>query len=136
MTSPCHTSQAAEAQHSRRWRSRVLAEKEAKIENQRKRIVYLEGATNHATGTPLSIATKRAESAEKELAEAKAALEDSRKDGERLDWMIRESAVVVVDEPESWDDEPFYEVHTEMTIGPQGRATTPRAAIDAARTKE
>ena len=26
----------------------------AKVENQRRRIVYLEGATNHATGTPLS----------------------------------------------------------------------------------
>lgn len=30
----------------------------AKIEQQRQRIVYLEGATNHATGTPLSVTTK------------------------------------------------------------------------------
>ncbi len=30
----------------------------AKIEQQRQRIAYLEGATNHATGTPLSVTTK------------------------------------------------------------------------------
>ena len=32
-----------------------LARLREKIENQRQRIVYLEGATNHATGTPLSL---------------------------------------------------------------------------------
>jgi hypothetical protein len=43
----------------------------AKIGNQADRIRYLEGATNHATGTPLSQAIARAEKAEAELAEAK-----------------------------------------------------------------
>jgi hypothetical protein len=42
-----------------------------KIGNQADRIRYLEGATNHATGTPLSKAIARAEKAEAELAEAK-----------------------------------------------------------------
>ena len=42
-----------------------------KIGNQADRIRYLEGATNHATGTPLSQAIARAEKAEAELAEAK-----------------------------------------------------------------
>ena len=44
---------------------------EAKIDNQAERIRYLEGATNHATGTPLSQAIARAERAEAELAEQK-----------------------------------------------------------------
>tara|TARA_R110000868_G_scaffold260336_1_gene518513 strand:+ start:1174 stop:2049 length:876 start_codon:yes stop_codon:yes gene_type:complete len=44
---------------------------EAKISNQAERIRYLEGATNHATGTPLSQAIARAERAEAELTIAK-----------------------------------------------------------------
>ena len=54
--------------------SRLRAEVErltTKIGNQADRIRYLEGATNHATGTPLSQAIARAEKAEAELAEAK-----------------------------------------------------------------
>jgi chromosome segregation ATPase len=54
--------------------SRLRAEVErltTKIGNQADRIRYLEGATNHATGTPLSKAIARAEKAEAELAEAK-----------------------------------------------------------------
>jgi hypothetical protein len=42
-----------------------------KIGNQADRIRYLEGAINHATGTPLSKAIARAEKAEAALAEAK-----------------------------------------------------------------
>jgi hypothetical protein len=55
-------------------RRRLRAEVErltTKIGNQADRIRYLEGATNHATGTPLSKAIARAEKAEAELAEAK-----------------------------------------------------------------
>ena len=54
--------------------TRLRAEVErltTKIGNQADRIRYLEGATNHATGTPLSQAIARAEKAEAELAEAK-----------------------------------------------------------------
>jgi hypothetical protein len=50
---------------------------EAKISNQAERIRYLEGATNHATGTPLSRVIARAERAEAELAIERA----------RLDWL-------------------------------------------------
>ena len=39
----------------------------AKIDRQRDRIVYLEGATNHATGTPLTKARDRADRAEARL---------------------------------------------------------------------
>ena len=49
---------------------RMSAENErltAKIANQADRIRYLEGATNHATGTPLSLAIARAEKAEAEV---------------------------------------------------------------------
>jgi hypothetical protein len=52
--------------------SRLRAEVErltAKIGNQADRIRYLEGAINHATGTPLSKAIARAEKAEAELAD-------------------------------------------------------------------
>ena len=55
-------------------RRRLRAEVErltTKIGNQADRIRYLEGATNHATGTPLSKAIARAEKAEAALAEAK-----------------------------------------------------------------
>lgn len=55
-------------------RRRLRAEVErltTKIGNQADRIRYLEGAINHATGTPLSKAIARAEKAEAELAEAK-----------------------------------------------------------------
>ena len=48
---------------------------EAKISNQADRIRYLEGATNHATGTPLSQAIARAERAEAELATERARLD-------------------------------------------------------------
>jgi hypothetical protein len=48
---------------------------EAKVSNQAERIRYLEGATNHATGTPLSIAIARAERAEAELATERARLD-------------------------------------------------------------
>lgn len=51
-------------------RDRLRAEVErltAKIANQADRIRYLEGATNHATGTPLSQAIARAERAEAEV---------------------------------------------------------------------
>jgi hypothetical protein len=54
--------------------SRLRAEVErltTKIGNQADRIRYLEGAINHATGTPLSKAIARAEKAEAALAEAK-----------------------------------------------------------------
>jgi hypothetical protein len=53
-------------------RRRLRAEVErltAKIGNQADRIRYLEGATNHATGTPLSQAIARAEKAEAALAD-------------------------------------------------------------------
>jgi hypothetical protein len=56
--------------------SRLRAEVErltAKIGNQADRLHYLEGATNHATGTPLSQAIARAEKAEADTA--------------RLDWL-------------------------------------------------
>lgn len=58
----------------------VVAERDAlkdKNERQRQRIVYLEGATNHATGTPLSKALADNERLRGELAEA-------RKDTERM----------------------------------------------------
>lgn len=45
---------------------------ETKVSNQAERIRYLEGATNHATGTPLSLAIARAERAEAELANIRA----------------------------------------------------------------
>ena len=50
----------------------------ARESNQSERIRYLEGATNHATGTPLSQAIARAERAEAELATERA----------RLDWLM------------------------------------------------
>jgi DNA repair exonuclease SbcCD ATPase subunit len=64
----------AEREHNANEAGRLRAEVErltAKIGNQADRIRYLEGATNHATGTPLSQAIARAEKAEAELAEAK-----------------------------------------------------------------
>ena len=62
----------AEREHNANEAGRLRAEVErltAKIGNQADRIRYLEGATNHATGTPLSQAIARAEKAEAELAE-------------------------------------------------------------------
>ena len=59
-------------EHNANEASRLRAEAErltAKIGNQADRIRYLEGATNHATGTPLSQAIARAEKAEAELAD-------------------------------------------------------------------
>jgi len=61
-----------EREHNANEASRLRAEVErltAKIGNQADRIRYLEGATNHATGTPLSQAIARAEKAEAELAD-------------------------------------------------------------------
>ena len=55
----------------------------ARESNQSERIRYLEGATNHATGTPLSQAIARAERAEAELATERA----------RLDWVFRNCKV-------------------------------------------
>jgi hypothetical protein len=49
----------------------AVADAEKKIEDQRRRIVYLEGATNHACGTPLSIATAKLTAAETALAAAR-----------------------------------------------------------------
>jgi len=46
------------------------------VKNQRERIVYLEGATNHAVGTPLTIALDRAEKAEAGRDELKAKIHD------------------------------------------------------------
>ena len=48
-----------------------------KIEEQRKRIVYLEGATNHATGTPLSKAEARVAELEAIIAGAKEATDSA-----------------------------------------------------------
>jgi hypothetical protein len=62
----------AEREHNANEASRLRAEVErltTKIGNQADRIRYLEGATNHATGTPLSQAIARAEKAEAELAD-------------------------------------------------------------------
>jgi hypothetical protein len=62
----------AEREHNANEAGRLRAEVErltAKIGNQADRIRYLEGATNHATGTPLSQAIARAEKAEAELAD-------------------------------------------------------------------
>ncbi len=56
-----------EREHNANEASRLRADVErltAKIGNQADRIRYLEGATNHATGTPLSQAIARAEKAE------------------------------------------------------------------------
>jgi len=50
------------------------------VKNQRERIVYLEGATNHAVGTPLTIALDRAEKAEAERDELKAKVHDLHSD--------------------------------------------------------
>jgi hypothetical protein len=66
------TQMTAEREHNANEASRLRAEVErltAKIGNQADRIRYLEGATNHATGTPLSQAIARAEKAEAELAD-------------------------------------------------------------------
>ena len=86
-----------------------LQEAEEKIENQAKRIKYLEGATNHASGTPLSKAEERIKELEMQLADAKvkhagvcgtscaqadaiealeAQLAEAKKDSERLDWVL------------------------------------------------
>jgi alkyl sulfatase BDS1-like metallo-beta-lactamase superfamily hydrolase len=59
-------------------RDQLCAEVErltARESNQSERIRYLEGATNHATGTPLSQAMARAERAEAELAKERARLD-------------------------------------------------------------
>ena len=61
-----------EREHNANEASRLRAEVErltAKIGNQADRIRYLEGATNHATGTPLSKAIARAEKAEAAFAD-------------------------------------------------------------------
>jgi hypothetical protein len=60
----------AEREHNANEASRLRAEVErltTKIGNQADRIRYLEGAINHATGTPLSKANARAEKAEAAL---------------------------------------------------------------------
>ena len=49
-------------------------EARAKIERQAERIRYLEGATNHACGTPLSIALRERDEAREALEKAKTAL--------------------------------------------------------------
>jgi chromosome segregation ATPase len=63
-----------EREHNANEASRLRAELErltTKIGNQADRIRYLEGAINHATGTPLSKANARAERAEAEIASMK-----------------------------------------------------------------
>jgi chromosome segregation ATPase len=72
-----------EREHNANEASRLRADVErltAKIGNQADRIRYLEGATNHATGTPLSQAIARAEKAEAER-------DALAKDKARLDWL-------------------------------------------------
>ena len=70
----------------------------ARESNQSERIRYLEGATNHATGTPLSQAIARAESAEREAfdwkkiaryetARAERAEAELATERARLDWL-------------------------------------------------
>lgn len=56
----------------------------AKIANQAERIRYLEGATNHATGTPLSHARSRVDTLERELSSAQAALAEAKAEVARL----------------------------------------------------
>ena len=46
---------------------RELGEARDKIERQAERIRYLEGATNHATGTPLSVALRERDSLQEQL---------------------------------------------------------------------
>jgi hypothetical protein len=75
----------AEREHNANEASRLRAEVErltAKIGNQADRIRYLEGATNHATGTPLSQAIARAEKAEADNAKWQKLLLMSRDDRE------------------------------------------------------
>ena len=67
----------AEALKSLRVEVERLQDRES---NQSARIRYLEGATNHATGTPLSLAIARAEKAEAELTAERA----------RLDWLQKQ----------------------------------------------
>lgn len=87
-----------------------VMELEDKAANQAGRIRYLEGATNHATGTPLSHAKKR--------------IEELEQDRDRLDWL---------------EDDPYRRTETIQCLYPiTPKAPGPgtiRHAIDAARTK-
>lgn len=55
--------------------AQAVEQKDCKIANQAERIRYLEGATNHATGTPLSKATAECDRLQAALAAAQDALQ-------------------------------------------------------------
>ncbi len=59
---------------------RIKGTLEEKIKNQRERINYLEGATNHACGTPLTVATKALEAEKATTAELRGIVEALRCD--------------------------------------------------------
>ena len=64
-------------------RSRIVRLKE-RIDNQRKRIVYLEGATNHATGTPLTRATLEIGVLERKVEDRDLVIDSRRRDVKEL----------------------------------------------------
>ena len=87
----------------------------ARESNQSERIRYLEGATNHATGTPLSQAIARAERAEAELTTERA----------RLDAVIYDCWIIHKGNENAYAVRSLGEYITPWVA-------TPRAAIDAA----
>jgi len=60
----------------------VLDEAKAKIKSQADRIRYLEGATNHASGTPLKIALRQRDEAVEEVRRLKAILDLLKKEAQ------------------------------------------------------
>lgn len=95
-----------------------VMELEDKAANQAGRIRYLEGATNHATGTPLSHAKKR--------------IEELERDRDRLDWLLLNSYCFNGRE-QIVPNESLDPVSLVFVRGKT--ATHDRAAIDAAREK-
>ena len=61
----------------------IKAKLEEKIKNQRERIHYLEGATHHACGTPLTVATKELEAEKAKTAELRGIVDTLRGDIEK-----------------------------------------------------